>query len=79
MRTLLVGCLVLCGCASTAESDCRAGDWYALGERDATMGQRPQIERYAAQCARYQVQPAERDYMAGWSIGYSKTSFRQPN
>jgi hypothetical protein len=25
------------------------------------------------------VRPAEGDYLAGWAIGYSKTSFRQPN
>jgi hypothetical protein len=79
MRYTMLGCLVLCGCAATAESDCRTSDWYALGERDATFGQRPLIERYADQCARYGVRPAESDYLAGWAIGYSKTSFRQPN
>jgi len=24
-------------------------------------------------------QPAEQEYLAGWAIGYSETSFRQPN
>ena len=78
MRHLAIACLLLGGCAA-AESDCRTGDWYALGERDATLGRRPQIDRYAEQCPRYGVQVAESDYLAGWSIGYSKTSFRQPN
>ncbi len=78
MRPLAIACLLLGGCASAA-SDCRTGDWYALGERDATMGQRPLIERYGEQCARYGVRPPESDYLAGWSTGYSKTSFRQPN
>jgi hypothetical protein len=58
MRPLVLACLLIGGCAS-AESDCRTSDWYALGERDATLGQRPLI--------------------AGWAIGNSKTSFRQPN
>jgi hypothetical protein len=78
MRWLALCLLLLGGCMS-AESDCRTSDWYALGERDATMGQRPLIERYAEQCTRFGVRPAEGDYLAGWAIGYSKTSFRQPN
>ncbi len=78
MRSLALACLFIGGCA-TAESDCRTSDWYALGERDATLGQRPLIERYADQCTRFGVRPAESDYLAGWAIGYSKTSFRQPN
>jgi hypothetical protein len=78
MRSLALACLLIGGCAA-AESDCRTGDWYALGERDATLGQRPQIERYNEQCPRYGVRPTESEYLAGWAIGYSKTSFRQPN
>jgi len=78
MRSRALACLLIGGCA-TPESDCRTSDWYALGERDATMGQRPLIERYNEQCVRLGVRPAESDYLAGWSIGYSKTGFRQPN
>ena len=78
MRSLVLACVLIGGCA-TAESDCRTSDWYALGERDARMGQRPLIERYAESCSRYQVRPAEANYMAGWANGYSQTSFRQPN
>ena len=79
MYRAIAACLLLSGCAAMSESECRTGDWYALGERDATLGQRPLIERYADQCTRYGVRPAESDYLAGWAIGYSKTSFRQPN
>jgi len=78
MRSLALACLLIGGCA-TPDSDCRTSDWYALGERDATMGQRPLIERYNEQCVRLGVRPAESEYLAGWSIGYSKTGFRQPN
>ena len=79
MYRAIAACLLLAGCAAMSESECRSGNWYALGERDATMGQRPLIERYGEQCARYGVRPMEGDYLAGWAIGYSKTSFRQPN
>src|SRR5690242_17282305 len=46
MRCLALSCLLL-GACMTPESDCRTGDWYALGERDARFGLRPQIELYA--------------------------------
>lgn len=77
MRTLLpLCCAALAACSSLSESDCRAANWYALGERDALLGQRPQIERYAADCGRYAVTPAEPEYMAGWGIGYSEWNRR---
>ena len=63
----------------TAESTCRTSDWYALGEREARSGLRPQIDLYIAQCSRYQVQPAEHDYLDGWASGYSQKSLLQPD
>ncbi len=34
------------------------------------------IDLYAQQCSRYQVQPSEKDYMAGWALGYSEWNQR---
>jgi Protein of unknown function (DUF2799) len=78
MRCLALSCLLLGGCM-TAESDCRTSDWYGLGERDARIGIRPQIDLYVAQCSRFQVQPAEHDYLEGWASGYSQKSLLQPD
>ena len=75
MRSLALACLLIGGCA-TPDSDCRTSDWYALGERDALYGNRPKIELYADQCGRYQVKPAEQDYMAGWADGYGEWNRR---
>ncbi len=36
----------------------------------------PKIDLYAQQCSRYQVQPSEKDYMAGWALGYSEWNQR---
>jgi len=72
----IAGCLLLSGCAALSEGECRVGDWYALGERDALTGNRPRIDLYADQCGRYQVRPSEQDYMAGWAIGYSEWNKR---
>ena len=61
MYRAIAACLLLTGCAAMSESECRSGNWYALGERDALSGSRPQLERYADQCGRYQVAAAEKD------------------
>jgi hypothetical protein len=76
MYRAIAACFLLSGCAAMSENECRTGNWYALGERDALSGSRPQIERYADQCGRYQVRPSEQDYMAGWAIGYSEWNNR---
>jgi hypothetical protein len=76
MYRAIAACFLLFGCAAMSENECRVGNWYALGERDALSGSQPRIEQLADQCGRYQVRPSERDYMAGWSIGYSEWNNR---
>ena len=71
MHRALLAVLSLSGCAAMSEGDCRVGDWYARGEQDALMGNRPRIELYADQCGRYQVRPSENEYLAGWAEGYA--------
>lgn len=62
--------IFLAGCAALGDTQCSAADWYQMGSRDALVyGLRPQIDQYAAQCARHGVQPAEKDYIAGWIEG----------
>jgi hypothetical protein len=67
---LLVAALVA-GCVSMTEAECRSTNWYQLGERDGLIyGMRPQIDQYAHQCSQFGVQPAEKDYITGWTDGY---------
>lgn len=70
-RLLLVAASMLAaGCAGMSESQCRAANWYDLGEREALIyGLRPQIDQYAYQCAKFGVQASEKDYIAGWLVG----------
>lgn len=75
LRTILLS-LLLGGCAAMSESECRVPDWYAQGQQDGLMGWQPKLNLYASQCGRYQVQPAERDYMAGWAAGASEYNTR---
>jgi hypothetical protein len=76
MTRIIIVCAFLAGCAPLSETACRGNNWYALGEQDALAGGQPRITQYVEQCARYQVQPAERDYMAGWGAGYSEWNNR---
>jgi len=61
--------LVLAGCAPMSENDCRSTSWAQLGERDGLYGNRPRIDTYAHQCARFGLRAAEKDYMDGWWVG----------
>ena len=72
IRTTLV-CLLLGGCASMTEGDCRAGNWYALGERDAMAGLPPRVDQYATQCG---TRVADGSYMEGWQVGYTEWNRR---
>ena len=76
MRFLLL-CLALAGCATGADNQCAAGGPYEAGRSDAMFGRRPGFEAYAQRCPRDAAAAA--DYQLGWAIGYSETSFRQPN
>ena len=69
MARVLPICLLLVACAPMVEADCRAGNWYALGERDAMAGLPPRIDQYTEQCGRLAVRPSEADYLAGWNAG----------
>ena len=76
MRWILA-CAVLSGCAAMSDNECRTANWYEAGRNDARLGNRPSFGTHAARCAGQQ--PSEQEYLAGWAIGYSETSFRQPN
>jgi hypothetical protein len=73
---LLLAC-ALSGCAAMSESECRNTDWYALGEREGLIyGVRPQVDQYAEQCGKYGVQPAQKEYLAGWFYGERERGVR---
>lgn len=67
---LFVLALVVCGCTTMNEGECRSADWYKVGYRDADpYGLRPQFYLYENQCKAW-VQASEVDYMRGWVDGY---------
>lgn len=73
MRYLLFFSLLAAGCAAVPDNPCGAA--YEAGRADAQFGRRAAFDTYARRCSGQ----SEADYLAGWRIGYSETSFRQPN
>jgi len=74
---LLAASVLLAGCAGLTEQECRTANWYELGERDALVyGLRPRIDQYAHQCQKFAVQPAEGEYLSGWTVGDRERAVR---
>ena len=70
-KAMLLLLLLLGACATTGENQCSSANWYERGHAEALMGNQPAPHRYAA-CSGFQ----EKEYMAGWSIGYSEWNQR---
>jgi hypothetical protein len=62
----LAALLILGGCAAFDAADC-GPDWYAIGQRDGTLGAQPQAESYARRCGA-EVDVAR--YREGWQDGF---------
>ena len=71
MRLLFL--VLIGGCASVQGGSC--GDPYEVGRAEAMFGRQASADAYARACP----QASAADYLAGWRIGASETSFRQPN
>ena len=76
---LLAAAVLLSGCASFTEQECRTANWHYLGEQDArTHGLQPQIHQIVHQCAKFGVQVPENEYMRGWYDGDQQRALRRP-
>jgi hypothetical protein len=69
-----VGCLfltlLLAGCASMSQQQCRQGDWQGLGLADGRAGEPlERMEQHRRACAEYAVVLDERQYREGRSQG----------
>ena len=69
-------CALGTGCASMSENECRATNWYDRGSYDGLLGVQARIDQYAYLCSKYQVQPAQQDYLSGWADGYAEYNRR---
>lgn len=78
MYRAILALLVLSGCATLSETQCRASadDWEALGEYDSIQGDQPWIEAYADYCQRYSAEVNQPGYMKGWDTGHAEFNRR---
>lgn len=66
---LLLPLLVLAGCASLSESDCRSANWDDIGYRDGTKGAGPdRVQDHASACVEYGIS-VDRE---AWNRGYER-------
>jgi hypothetical protein len=65
---IVAACLALAGCATLSAEDCRAIDWYWIGEYDAEVSANL-IGDYTVQCAAFDVQPDLARYVQGRARG----------
>ena len=70
---LLPAALLVAGCATLSEKECRQADWEALGETDGALGYPPaRIEEHREACAEYGVVPDEDAYARGRLAGLDR-------
>jgi len=64
--------LLLTGCASMSEDECRQADWREVGYSDAAKGQNPaRIADHREACAKANVRVDHAEYLAGFEAGLS--------
>lgn len=65
--------LALSGCASLSEKECRAGDWYAIGQRDGAAGRTEDyVAEHSAACQEYGVAPDHARWLEGRERGLER-------
>jgi len=71
-RLALVALVSGCALFPLKEADCRPASWQQRGYDDGYFGNLPQDMRLSQECARFGIQVAENDYLAGWRAGYDE-------
>jgi outer membrane murein-binding lipoprotein Lpp len=67
---ILLGMLILVGCATLNKEECLGGKWRELGAKDGINGEQAiQIEKHRKACAEHGIRPDEKLYMAGHAEG----------
>ena len=71
LTLLLLTVLLLNGCATLNENDCRKGNWSGIGYNDAVAGLRSnvQLNSHIKACSRYQIGSDQTAYHSGYARG----------
>jgi hypothetical protein len=77
MRLVVIGALLLSGCAGLDAVGCRHANWYDLGFRDAIFGIQRQDDVYTLQCEPHGVKVDVGRYVEGWVEGKYESDRRR--
>jgi Protein of unknown function (DUF2799) len=67
---LALALLMLSGCASMSESECKVADWGRVGRDDGARGESEQrIAAYTEDCGKIGIRPNAVAYRQGWDVG----------
>ena len=78
LPAMLVGLLILSGCASLSAEECLAADWYTIGVEDGSRGQPvSRIGAHRKACAEVGVQPDMARYNDGRAFGLQSFCTRE--
>jgi hypothetical protein len=73
MAITLLAALLLSGCASLSEKDCRGGDWYSIGLRDGASGRTEDyVAEHAAACQEHGIAPDYERWLEGRERGLER-------
>jgi hypothetical protein len=62
--------LLVAGCASMSQEECKTGDWYSVGYNDGKQGRSTQnVERHQKACSKHGVTLDMETYLNGWDDG----------
>jgi hypothetical protein len=68
---IVLACIVLLsGCSTLSEKECRTADWHQLGVRDGQQGKPASLlSDHQESCTKYGINPNEGQYLAGREAG----------
>lgn len=69
----MIGSILIGGCATLTESECKSANWEMIGFEDGSNGKLPSyIENHRSACAKYNITPNLDGYLRGHSNGVKK-------
>jgi peptidoglycan hydrolase CwlO-like protein len=70
LATVTTATVLVAGCATLSEDECRRADWYQIGERDGANGHRAdRYESHREACLEFKIRPDPERYLAGRDLG----------
>ncbi len=71
--TFTLVAVLLAGCESMSESECKVADWGRVGFNDGARGeQERRIVAYTEDCGKIGVRPNAQAYRQGWDVGIKR-------